>query len=282
MKRILSVFALLLISATFSQAVYAQASCSVFGSSASLNNGQTRTYSATTQGGASYFWSVTGPLTIVGSNTGSSVVVRGNGSGTGRVCYARYRTGQLPCAACRTVTVVNNNPNCPSTLLILGSIPECLGLANLFEVNLSVSSAYSNYNWSVSGGGASIIGSSTGNSITVFASGNFTVSVSAICNGQTISGSRGVNAPNCDGIIPRDIRLSPNPTSEQVTIDIDEPKSKGITYVVEIFDSMGNKEASQKVQNHQSIDVSKLKKGIHYLRVYGNGQVLKMNRIVIE
>jgi len=282
MKRFLSVFALLLISATFSQAVYAQASCSVSGSG-TINDGQNKTYSATTQGGASYFWSVTGPLTIVGSNTGSSVTVRGNGSGTAQVCYARFRTGQLPCAACRTVTVVDPDPNCPSTLLFLGTAPQCVGLGNLYETTFSGPTTYTNYNWTVSGGGASIVTPNNGNSITVFATGNFTVSVTARCNGNLISGSRGVNAPrNCDGIIPFNINVSPNPTSSRVSVDIDNIKANNLTYTVEIFDSMGNKEVRQEIKNHQSIDVSKLKKGIHYLRVYNNGKVLKMNRIVIE
>ncbi|OJJ19176.1 hypothetical protein BKI52_20400 [marine bacterium AO1-C] len=272
---------MLLISAAFSQAVYAQASCSVSGSTASLLNGQNRTYSATFQSGASYFWSVTGPLTIIGSNTGSSVTVRGNGTGTGRVCYARYKAGALPCAACRTVTVVNNNP-CPSTILLLGSVPECLGLGNLFETTLAGNTSFTNYSWSVSGGGASIT-QNNGNNVRIIAFGNFTVNVSARCNGQTITGTRTVFAPNCDGIILPDINVSPNPTSEQVNIDVKNPTKPGTTYVVEIFNHLGKKEVRKNVKNHESIDVKGLKKGIYFVRVYNSdGKAIDMKRLVIN
>ncbi len=287
MKRFLSVLALLLLSVTISQTVQAQASCSVFGSS-TINNGQNRTYSANFQSGASYFWSVTGPLTIIGSNTSSSVTVRGNGSGTGRVCYARYKANSLPCAACKTVTVTNPNPTCPSTLLFLGTAPECIGLADAFEASFSGPIAYTNYNWTITSGSATIIGNGT-NSVTVIASNSYTISVSARCNGQIINGSRFVRDPGCDGdIIFPEINVAPNPTSDKLTINVKGPNKtigdgNGGSYKIEVYNRQGNVKIRKTVKNSQSVDVSKLQKGLYFLRVYSNdGKLVDTKRFMIK
>lgn len=276
MKKFLSLLALLFLGAAMSQTVYAQANCSLSGPTA-INNGQNRTYSASAQSGASYFWSVTGPLTIIGGNTSSSVTVRGTGSGTGQVCYVRYRAGSLPCAVCKSVTVPT--AGCPATLRFLGTVPECLGLGNFFSVTFNGNTSYTNYNWSVSGGSASIA-QNGGSSVTVFASGSFTISVTARCNGQLISGSRGVNGINCNDIIFPEVRVSPNPTAENVSIEVKNPKATNTSYNIEVLSSIGKKELSKTVKGNQTIDVSSLKKGIYYLRVYKNGKLIGIEKMI--
>lgn len=85
---------------------------------------------ATALGGANYFWSTTGSLTIVGSHTDRTVTVRGNGNGT--VCYTRYQAGVRPCYQCKNVTV--NTPSCPTSVSIT-SFVECLGRFAIIDLS---------------------------------------------------------------------------------------------------------------------------------------------------
>ena len=58
-----------------------------------LSYNQTSTYTTVATSGASYFWSVTGGLTIVGSNTGSSVSVQSIANSSGQICVTKYKAG---------------------------------------------------------------------------------------------------------------------------------------------------------------------------------------------
>lgn len=87
--------------------------CSITGSN-DINVNQTLTYSTSVTSGSSYFWSVTGGLTIVGSNTGSSVSIKGVTAGTGQVCVTKYKAGSVPCCECETLVIYPEPPTCPT------------------------------------------------------------------------------------------------------------------------------------------------------------------------
>ncbi|MEW7292207.1 T9SS type A sorting domain-containing protein [Aquimarina sp. 2304DJ70-9] len=79
--------------------------CTISGSSVIPLN-TNRVYSVPASSGFSYFWSVTGGLSIVGSNTGSSVTVRGLGSGT--LYITKFKAGSAPCCASKNIVVSSN------------------------------------------------------------------------------------------------------------------------------------------------------------------------------
>lgn len=179
MHKFLSLCTFLLVSLLFIDT--AQAQCSLGGPS-SIPQGQTRTYTATAQGGASYFWSTTGGLAIVGSNRGSSVTVRGNG--TGRVCFTRFRNGSEPCSRCRTITVASP---CPTSIPIT-SFVECIGNRAIVDLTARpnpVPSVPVTYSWTVLSGPGNLLGTPTTASAAMIAPANSstTVRVTITCQG---------------------------------------------------------------------------------------------------
>lgn len=96
--------------------------CTISGSGTIPSN-TIRTYSVTATSGYSYFWSVTGGLSIIGSNTGSSVSVRGTSNGT--VYITKFRAGSAPCCASKNIGISSN-----ACGLTISQITELNGLGS--------------------------------------------------------------------------------------------------------------------------------------------------------
>ncbi len=111
----LFLFLLLNCAVSFSQ------TCTISGLSCLYLN-QTTSYSTVATSGYSYFWSVTGGLSIVGSNTGSTISVTQVSSTPGQICLTKYKTGSMPCCECKNVNFCNTT-NCP--LHIVETHPMC-------------------------------------------------------------------------------------------------------------------------------------------------------------
>ncbi|MEO1263977.1 MAG: T9SS type A sorting domain-containing protein [Bacteroidota bacterium] len=147
MKRLTHLVSLCLFFLFSGSDLYAQ-TCGINGSGA-LEVGQTSTYGTGTFSGASYFWSVTGGLTINGSNSGSGVSVSGTAvDPTAQLCVTRFQEGKEPCCNCKTIPV-----NCvPATSVDLTNVPNdpCPGEEVTFTASINPGNAgfdESNFYW---------------------------------------------------------------------------------------------------------------------------------------
>lgn len=273
---------MLLFMVTLASNVSAQ--CSLNGSSSMLA-GETRIYTASTQSGANYFWSTTGGLVIVGSNTGTSVSVRGNSSGT--VYYARYKSGAAPCTGARSVSV--SQAGCPTAADIVMNSSECIGRQSImdFSVNLTGSgSSPVSYSWQVVSGAATLFGS-TGRFVTVSAASraSFSLKVTVTCNGQSISRTENFRARYCNGdIIP--LRISPNPSNADLTVElksVDKLKVTDAKYQVEVVNKNGKVVLSQHMKSaKKQFNTTKLPAGMYFIRTKINGQEVSTSRWIKE
>jgi hypothetical protein len=123
-------------------------------------------------GGASFSWSINGSGSISGSTTGSSVSVNAGESGSFTLTVTSSLAG---CTSMCTKTARIQNPSCT----ISGLDPVCAGSSgNIYAVSSNTAGA--NFSWSISGGGT-IVGSTTGSSVSVTAGsvGSYTLTVTS-------------------------------------------------------------------------------------------------------
>jgi len=78
-----------------------------------LSCGTTYTFTTSTTTNASYYWTVTGNLTIVGPRKKNTVQVQATASGNGKICLVKSVDGQDPCCICKDV-VMDCPQQCPS------------------------------------------------------------------------------------------------------------------------------------------------------------------------
>jgi hypothetical protein len=172
--------------------IIAAPGCSVSGPTLVCNNTPGYTYSAPS-GMSSYLWVVNGPATLVGSNTGSSISVTSGFAGAFQVQVTV--TDANGCS--RTCSTLGGNLPGPSCF-IEGPATSCSNsTSNTFR---SISNfGITSYNWGISGN-ATIVGSTTGSSISVSAgsSGSYTVSLTLTNNDNcttTCSETVNITAP---------------------------------------------------------------------------------------
>ncbi|OJJ19177.1 hypothetical protein BKI52_20405 [marine bacterium AO1-C] len=130
-----------------------------------------------------------------------------------QVAYAQknHHTNKVEnCTDQADITMVESSSNkqmstsnasaCPSIVLIESRIVRCFPHVAIVELRVD---GLTNYNWSVRDGAAKII-SNTGNIITVSAARDsfFFVNLTATCNGQSVTGFRGVSTADCSAINP--------------------------------------------------------------------------------
>ncbi|WP_299460365.1 T9SS type A sorting domain-containing protein [uncultured Microscilla sp.] len=279
MKKFTTLFAMtLLFMVAFANNVSAQ--CSVSGTSSMLA-GETRIYTATNQSGAKYFWSTTGGLSIVGSNTGRTVSVRGTSNGT--LYYARYKSGTAPCTAARSVSV--SVPGCPTAVAISQLSAECIGRRAIIDMRATLTGSGSSpvtYQWTVISGAANIINNNSAFATAIANSrASFTARVTVTCNGQSITATRIIRAPYCNGSIDP-LRISPNPSNADLTVEIKSANKIKVTdakYQVEVVNKNGKVVLSENLKSaKQQFNTSKLPKGMYYIRTKLNGKELGTSR----
>lgn len=275
MHKFFSLFAFLAVSLLFIHD--AQAQCSLTGPS-SIPQGQTRTYTATAQGGANYFWSTTGGLAIVGSNTGRTVTVRGNGNGT--ICYTRYRAGIRPCCQCRNITI-GGGGSCPTSVVASG-FAECIRFFAIADLTARLTPANPgtpvSYSWTKISGPGTFLGNTTSANATMRApsSSSTRVRVTVTCQGGSISDTYTVRVGKCDDFpIPE---ISPNPASNTLNINLNTKTSSN--YTIEIINKKGELVMQKSLQNNGKIDVSKLSEGLYFVRTKEGDKIVKTERLI--
>lgn len=127
---------------------------------------------------SSYSWIISGNGSIVGSPSGQSVSVTAGAAGSYTLSLTTALNGCISTCS-KTVTVM------PATCTITGTTEVCSGSSgNTYSGPANMSS----YSWIISGNG-SIVGSPTGQSVTVTAgaTGNFVLALTAAANNGAIS-----------------------------------------------------------------------------------------------
>lgn len=272
---------------------YATAQCSscTMTGDTQISSGQTKTYSAATLTGASFFWSVTGNLSISGSNTGSSVSVTGGGAGSGKVCVTRFKSGTQPCCSCMDITVASIFTNCPPFNPAIYATNMQTGEPNTIcpdnVVGLGVYGSLQGYSvqWTitpsvpVTGGGG--LNSSYLEFTDVSQYNQYYVTATFFCsNGQVAGGgSLTVNQTsiNCDWIPPLmvsgtdgsadDLTVFPNPANSKITVNL--PGGK-FNYNVSIVNRDNSKVYDATVKGTVEIDISQLAPGIYFINANRN------------
>lgn len=273
---------MLLFMVTFAGNVSAQ--CSLSGSSSMLS-GETRIYTASAQSGANYFWSTTGGLSIVGSNTGTSVSVTGTSNGT--VYYARYKSGAAPCTGARSVTV--SQAGCPTAVSINMNSAECIGSTSIIDLSASLTGSGGSpvaYNWQITSGAADIYNTTSAFATVIAGSRTyFTVKVTVTCNGQSITATRSIRAPYCNGGI-EPLRISPNPSNADLTVElksVDKLKVTDAKYQVEVVNKNGKVVLSQHMKSaKKQFNTTKLPAGMYFIRTKINGKEVSTSRWIKE
>lgn len=264
----------------------ANAQCSINGSS-SINTGQTRTYTTTAVSGASYFWSATGGVSIVGSKTSTSVSIRANSGTSGRVCVVRYKDRTAPCCACRTINIIPPPPPCPTDATISQIAGACMGDVFRFRANLNTSASVT-YSWTVFNG-ATIVGSNSGSTVRVQSPSNsgFAVRVTITCGGQSFTRlTLAEFSAACGGGGPFPMSVFPSPGNRSITValgDKNQVSSLTETYQVEVVNKMGEVVMTQTLtQSAQKIDTSKLPNDLYFIRTKSKGKVVNTKRWIKE
>ena len=158
----------------------------------SVVEGTTTTYAINSdelEDGFSFFWSTTGVLLIVGTDSESSVTVKALAPGSGTLCLTRFKAGKEPCCFCTEISVTENpdagnSPNCAIT----GPEQLTQGMVDTFTVN-APDDGY-RFFWSASGG-ISIEGTNTAAAVGV--KGN-SISGGTLC----VTRYRAGEAPCCN------------------------------------------------------------------------------------
>jgi len=279
MKRITTFFTLMALALFFANSTFAQ--CSIAGSS-SIPLGQNRTYSVTTQSGASYFWSTTGGLSIVGSNTSSSVTVQGNSNGV--LYVTRFRSGSAPCCQSRSISVANG---CPTSASI-NRFVECLGNQAIVDLSANVTpsgtAGAATYSWTKLSGPGNFIGGTTSQFATLLVPDNSSVRVrlTVTCLGNTITRELTIRIPDCGGIILRQLsKISPNPASSSVKVELPNSSTQVRNYEIEVINKLGEVVMRKKMLSSQSdLDITKLKEGMYFVRTKLGGKVIGSTRLL--
>ncbi len=251
-------------------------SCSLNGPT-KIDVDQTRTFSTSTLSGSNYFWSTTGGLTIIGSNTSSSVSVKGTNAGSGKVCVTRYKSGTQPCCYCKTVSII---PPCRVPSVSIAQEPfGCQGDILTFNAVTNPVNASGTFNWSIPSGVGTIVGSNTNQTLNVQSSTSFGFSISltftSTCNNTQ------VNAFTLAQFLDCGFFISPNPSNDLLLIQTSENSKIKTPYSVEVIDQNGKvrlKVATS--EKNKQIDISNLPNDLYYVRVITNGKVVKTTKLI--
>ncbi|WP_192348379.1 T9SS type A sorting domain-containing protein [Algoriphagus sp. Y33] len=285
-KVIFALFLLVPVISSFSQ------TCVISGHS-DINVNQTKTYSTSATSGAGYFWSTTGGLTIVGSNTGTSVSVKGVSSGLGQVCVTKYKAGSEPCCECIPVDC----RACPSAPTIFEG--TCGGYPSVhphwrYGLLESVSSGSGTYSWS----GTNFVFDTPTNQEWVTgrptASGNFTITCTVTYNctpsgSVTYNVSKTIHTSDC--ISPFDMQMSvvyPNPVTSSATVKYVLPEEGDVNAI--IMSDLGEKVAVLISSEHQDKGEYEMlisednfqKNGVYILNIYLNNEMISQQKIIKE
>ncbi len=268
--------------------------CSITGNN-EINVNQTLTYSTSATSGAGYFWSVTGGLTITGSNTGSSVSVKGVTTGTGQVCVTKYKAGTAPCCECKPLVINPGPPVCPPEPFIYEG--TCGGYPSvhphwrfgLIEDPFAGTGTYSwsgtNFTFDSSTSIGYVVGRPT-------SAGYFTIYCTVTYNctpSGTITYNLSLTLHTNDCPFPPKQMASvyPNPVSTSTTVKYQLAEEGNVTVLLK--NDAGEKVAvlanqQQKAGDHEMFIAGETfpKKGIYILDLYFNNKILSQHRIIKE
>jgi len=282
MKKAYAILMLLFV-VGFTTDVFAQCTSCTLNGPSSIQSGATRTFSTSSASGSNYFWSVTGGLQIIGSNTGTSVSVRAVSGISGRVCIARYGTGRVPCSFCRTISITPSGCNFTSV-----SVTRLSGNCNTSTLTYRATPNGTNlsgisYSWTALGDNVSIISGQGTNTVTISNPGttNFIgVRADVTACGITQQGFSAdlCQVDDCGGFIC-ELRVAPNPSSSGFNLNV-QAGEKALKsrvaqdYTIQILNQYGEVVKEMKTQSAQLyISTEEMSNGMYFVRaIHASGQ----------
>ncbi len=256
----------------------------VSGGIAKVCPGDSRTYSTTAVAGMTYNWVVPAGATITSGQGSSSITVSYTPNFVANGTMSVTANNACGTSTARTLTIARNVLGSPAA--ITGAAGICPGSTSIYTAS-AVAGATS-YNWTLPTG-ATIIGSATGNSITIqwgTRGGNLSVRAVNACGN---SGSRSLAITvNCTagftsaGNTNTSVEIYPNPVSDIAKLRFTSTGSTN--YTIAVSDMAGRKLISEVYRsvpglNIHQLNLSRLSKG-SYLVTIENGlhkQVQKIN-----
>jgi hypothetical protein len=234
-------------------------------------------------GAVSYLWTVTNG-TIVGSNTGSSIVVNWNSSFTSGIVSVKA-VNACGMGSVRTLTVLGA-PAMP--VVISGPLNVCFGTT--YRYSVSTVTGTSTYNWTAPG--TIVAGQGTKDIDVLFSSvpaTNLTVSVRTQnpCGLSSVRSLNGITLSSCIrfGSSEYDmLSVHPNPAQNQIEITyLTIPESH---YRMEIFDAEGRQVWTDDGTGNgdlytKKVEVGTIARGMYLLRVLDEHGV-HQQRIVLN
>jgi len=83
-------------------------SCTLIGDNYITLNSDVKNYSTQETFGARFFWSVTGGLSIQGSNRGASINIIALSQSPSKLCITRYEDRKEPCTNCKEIKIIES------------------------------------------------------------------------------------------------------------------------------------------------------------------------------
>ena len=264
--------------------------CTLNGSTAPMIAGQTRTFSTPAFFGYSYFWTTTGGLSIVGSNTGTSVSIKANSGTSGTVNVVRYKTGTVPCSASKSISITSNcNFTSVSVTRVSG---DCSTGIYTFRATPNVFGVPMTFTWRGGFGSPFILSGQGTNQVTVVTSPNTAVGIEVsvtACNTTKIGYAGYLCEDPCGGVIcptvpnsgsleqGQDIVIALNRQNNELYQKLDQ------TVTVEVVDKFGTTlKTSSTLGDELRIPTNDLQSGVYILSITGADGEKHIQRVAIK
>ena len=247
-------------------------------------------------GATSYTWTL--PTGLTGSSTTNSISVSANSTFcTGVISVVANNNCGSGTKANICVGVITSLPSTPAC--IIGSTKICP--SNTYTYTASSVSNATEYIWSTSGTGLTIVSGQGSRTVTITSSGSFT------------SGKIMVRAKNCFGLscstrsisiskqrtgcvtskgnfeenneIPYTLNVYPNPSNNFINVDFRCEDVEKVTFLINDANGKNKMKFEQTYQAGKQlklINVSKLAKGVYFIQILKNGQLESSKTFVVQ
>ncbi|MGK7388773.1 MAG: hypothetical protein ACNS60_00415 [Candidatus Cyclobacteriaceae bacterium M2_1C_046] len=231
-------------------------------------------------------------MAIDGSNTGSSVNIKGTSSGTAQICVTKYQSGNAPCCECKEVTVVQPIECLSEPSIYMGTCGGYPSVHPHWRFGLIEDSPGSGtYSWSATN---FTFDTSTTLEYVVgrpSSAGFFTIYCTVTYN-CTPSGtvtynlSLTMHTDDCSSIESTTTSVSPNPVISSAEVSYELPEDGTVTAILKSQDGQSARliiDEQKQLMGNNSFSISQeyfSMKGIYILDIYFNGRLLSQGKIM--
>ncbi|HYQ57114.1 MAG TPA: T9SS type A sorting domain-containing protein [Draconibacterium sp.] len=219
-----------------------------------------------------YDWSVSNNLDEVSGDGTSSYTVEGTSTyGEGEVTLEI--TTPSGYSKSTDVNFLVGAPDAPYNILCVYCYQYCVGQEYIFQVEDYNDLFTTSYYWSVNYAGHITYGQG-GPSVSVYMDYPYQADISVYayntCGSSSVT-HKYVSVSNCG----RSLTVYPNPAADELTFSMDDSQELSKDAVYEIYDNNMNKLVAEPLKSKEkTINISGLKKGLYYISVYTNGELI--------